>query len=135
MVDLAVAMNRTFEFTCPKCGSHNVKIDWNNYDHWFVVTCAICGHESLHTYPELMYRLHNHWGIRVKPLEKHDDQDRVITEQVVVRTYTKQLAYKVKSRDESFKNLNTLLLKGWHIVTSDSLGDEIIYILEKEVEE
>lgn len=132
MVDLTVAMNRTFEFTCPKCGSHNVQIDWNNYDHWFVVTCAVCGHESLYTYPELMYRLHNHWGIRVKPLEKHDDQDRVITEQVVVRTY----ATSNDSLYQPCSNLVKALDQGWRVIMCHPVGGKTLeYILEKRVKE
>lgn len=128
MVDLAIALNRFFEFTCPRCGSHNVNIAWDNHNNGFVVTCATCGHKRRYVRPKLMNCLHDWWNIRVKTFVKHDDQPKEAVKQCVVRSNT--------LCSPEFSKLHNALEDGWTVVMCNKMCDGTLeYILEKKVKE
>lgn len=128
MVDLAYALNQSFTYTCPRCGSHNVEMKWDNGENWFRVICNDCEYKSNVEYFGIMPHLHNKWNIRAKSLEKRDVQPKEIVKQCVVRTNCR---FHPKGGA-----LDTALCDDWTVAMCNKISDGMLeYILEKKVKE
>lgn len=128
MVELAYALNQSFTYTCPRCGSHNVEIKWDNKENWFRIICNDCACKGNFDYFRIMPYLHNTWNIRAKSLEKLDVQPKEVVKQRVVRSNCR---FHPKGGV-----LDTALCDGWTVVMCNKISDEMLeYILEKKVTE
>lgn len=113
-------INRSFEYTCPYCGSHNVEIEASS-DTFDValVTCNVCGVSEWQIAERLVARWRETIRPRIKPLEN---------KQRVIRTHSSDHPIPQEA-------LAIALNSGWKIVMCHPIGNELEYILEKKVKE